>query len=374
MKIAILGASGFLGYDFFRLLDAHGMARPEYVTIFTSFPGSLVNLARHPIHVRYVPAHLLGSESPPAEVDAIVNFSHPFAERDGLDIQRQTGLLADFLCRAMSADRKTRLVHVSTMSVYEPFSNRGEVSESAPLHPPRSDPYARTKAAVEQRLIQAVPGERLLILRPTVVYGPFSKYWTDDILQLFHTQEQLRCGPLRGRVQPLLGRDLSHVILAALQDWRSGIYNVPGPEAVAWREFYKTFEKVVGHARIEEGQGSVPTTRALLQQLVTDTAKTAFQHRNFVPLALKAYSLFPPALRRFSKNTFRQVSARTQVSPPEDQSAGPGRSIGGDFFETDRLVSDVKFKSAFPEIQRTRLPDTIASLRDYYRYRYDTAA
>ena len=73
-----------------------------------------------------------------------------------------------------------RLVYVSTFSVYEPFPD-GLVSEET-RDGDRSWIYARTQArygeagSCRQCVEQNLPAT---IVQPTIVYGPFSKPWTN---------------------------------------------------------------------------------------------------------------------------------------------------------------------------------------------------
>src|SRR3546814_15220128 len=90
------------------------------------------------------------------------------------------------LAAAKQANPGLRLIHLSTMSVFEPFAGKHFFTESAPLHPPKTDRYACEKVLAESALKKLPNAEKWQVhLRPTIVYGPYCGVWTDRILEAF---------------------------------------------------------------------------------------------------------------------------------------------------------------------------------------------
>jgi 2'-hydroxyisoflavone reductase len=137
--------------------------------------------------------------------------------------------------RALS-DQTPQYVFISTVSVYLPNLPRGS-DESAPLlHVPESIPnldpraYGGLKAQCERQLRDAV-GDRLTILRPTVVIGPRDYtdrfgWWVKRIASAGDLRVPRR---LEQPVQLIDARDLSAFAAQTIDANILGTYNAVGP-------------------------------------------------------------------------------------------------------------------------------------------------
>jgi len=108
MRVAVLGAGGFVGYAFIR----EALHRGWHPVACWGSPGSLVNLARHGMELR--DARVM-SELALDDVDVVVNCAHPFGPRGGRSIRDQADELQEKL---LTATRKVPLIHLSSISVY----------------------------------------------------------------------------------------------------------------------------------------------------------------------------------------------------------------------------------------------------------------
>ena len=136
MKVAVFGGSGFLGYDFVRLALREGGCEP---VVYSSSAKSLSNIARHEVDIRLYPSADPGSVSLDPDVDVLINFSHPFERRDGINGLAQVERFAAFVAGARQRNPRPRLIHISSMSVFEPFAQGREFVESDGLRPRRAD-------------------------------------------------------------------------------------------------------------------------------------------------------------------------------------------------------------------------------------------
>jgi UDP-glucose 4-epimerase len=145
MRVAVSGASGFIGRAFCTALHAAG--------------HELVQLR-------------LRNEGLPSatSMDAVVHLA-AIAHRRGVsqrDLQRVNVDLARSVGE-WAAAAGMRMVFVSSVKVH---GEEGRFSESSPFNP--GDGYAESKARAEEAL-RAVADLRLTVLRPPLVYGPCVK-------------------------------------------------------------------------------------------------------------------------------------------------------------------------------------------------------
>ena len=177
--------------------------------------------------------------------DFIINFAHPFQTREDLLPRQQIDLLLRFFQKNLNTNHNIRLIHMSSMSVYEPFGNGVYFSESKRSRPSNSDEYAFNKYSFEKSLLnlQGIR-DRIMIIRPTVVYGPFCRPWTDNIMKTLFSGN-LFFTNLSGRIQPIFVRDISQFLLECATDFIPGIFNIAGPEVITWNDFFQFFKAVV---------------------------------------------------------------------------------------------------------------------------------
>lgn len=141
-----------------------------------------------------------------------------------------------------------RLVHVSSLAVYEPL-NDGDLDESSRAEPCGSE-YADSKLAVESELLRYADGQGLpvVVVQPTIVYGPFTKSWTMLPVQaLRNTRLALPDGG-DGLCNAVYVDDVvDALILAAQNDGVIGErFLISGDSPVTWREFYAAYERALG--------------------------------------------------------------------------------------------------------------------------------
>ena len=173
-------------------------------------------------------------------------------------------------------------VHLSTAEIYGNAS--GEINETCPLSDSPS-PYGRAKIEAE-KICRAygLKGLPISVIRPSIVYGPFSKDWTVRLA------ERLRSGDW-GKFQGI-GQGICNLIY--ISDLVSGIllaahakaaigeaFNMVGPDLLTWNEYFLRFNAALG----------LPELKVIPQQ------KARLRARLVSPL--RAYAKFAKA--RFEK-------------------------------------------------------------------------
>lgn len=185
---------------------------------------------------------------------AVINLAYDFrvsGERNLRDF--------DALIEAMSAAGVPRLVHVSSIVVHDGWPAES-LSETSPITGEAgTNSYSAAKIAMERSLERAVAEGRLesaVILRPTLVYGPGSRFWTVNVV------ERLRGGPILlpdapedlsadapfGLCHCLHVDDLAEAVVQATIVPLSGVraYLVSDPSPPSWQAFYQAHAGIIG--------------------------------------------------------------------------------------------------------------------------------
>ncbi|MGD9841879.1 MAG: NAD-dependent epimerase/dehydratase family protein [Steroidobacteraceae bacterium] len=136
-----------------------------------------------------------------------------------------------------------RIVHMSSLAAYG--SVTGAIDESTPLLGDL-DAYSKAKATTEQ-LGQTYPN--LVTLRPGIVYGPESPWWSDRIARLLCARRLGDLGDVGNGFCNLVHVD--DVVTAAIEAVRRpGIegqaFNLSCPTPPTWNEYFAMYGKALG--------------------------------------------------------------------------------------------------------------------------------
>jgi nucleoside-diphosphate-sugar epimerase len=144
-----------------------------------------------------------------------------------------------------------RVVHLSSMVVYD-LPSQGDFDEGR-REAPRGDPY--TDAKLEGERLALDLGRRygvpVVVIQPSVVYGPNAGVHGVDILQQLRTGRTILVNGGTGICNAVYVDDVvTCLLLAAVSDAAPGQrFLVSGPEYPTWRDFITGFEKMLGLQR-----------------------------------------------------------------------------------------------------------------------------
>ena len=179
-----------------------------------------------------------------------------------------------------------RVVHLSSVAVYG--SATGKIDETCPL---RSDGnrYGQAKIEAEALCRESVErGVPVVVLRPSVVYGPFSDVWTVSFAKRLHSGRWGTFGAQgEGKCNLVYVTDVVQAIERALRvDGVVGdALNINGGEIVTWNDFFIRFNSALGLEPLEP----------------LNTSRIAWRARLLGPVR----SIARLALDRFGKSLFR---------------------------------------------------------------------
>lgn len=161
MRIAVTGASGFIGGRIARKLRRRG----HDVIAYGRRPSSAVP---EPLP-GYVCWDFTAGEVDAPYVDAVVHCAAHVGDWGDEATYQAVNVVGTRRVLACFA-RAPLFIHVSSASVYAADQARVRVHETAPLAERGAQPYARSKVEAEHIVMASL--RRTIILRPHIVYGP----------------------------------------------------------------------------------------------------------------------------------------------------------------------------------------------------------
>jgi len=153
------------------------------------------------------------------------------------------------LVEAAHAAGVRRIAHVSTVAVYG-YDRPGIMHEDLPLRP-GLEHYAQSKALGEEVLFRRARelGIEATAIRPGMIYGPGSRFWTGKVAALM----QRRPAPLPGdgaAYCPVVyvGDVVDLLLVVAEHPAAAGcVFNAVSDEPVTWRAFLGAYAAMAGH-------------------------------------------------------------------------------------------------------------------------------
>lgn len=192
-----------------------------------------------------------------------------------------------------------RVVHLSTISVY----GRGEgvFTEDVPLDPTGNAYGARKVEAEKIALAADCADMRVIALRPTIVYGPFSTQWTVNFATRIMSGSWGTFGEKgEGVCNLVYVGDVVRAIFTALEsDQGFGqAYNVNGSETLSWNAYFERFAAALGQGPLQPVSAGQTRLKARLMGPVRSLGKYMLaRHRGLVVGLLKSSALAERAMR-----------------------------------------------------------------------------
>lgn len=155
------------------------------------------------------------------------------------------------IVKACTQNQVKKLIYFSSIEVYGEFNNR-RLDESDRLEL-CGHYYVDSKILAERQIINELSNSLVdyCIVRPGMVYGPGSFFWTMRLYNMALNKKFLIYGDGSSNVFPIYIQNLLDGILKIIYDnHKKQIYNLVDDENVSWRMWGEMFGKIVGDKNV----------------------------------------------------------------------------------------------------------------------------
>lgn len=241
MKIAVTGATGFVGSHLVRHLASKGHAITSY--------GRKIN---PPISLKKYANYVLwdlDSNTLPQQFNGDI-FIHTagFVEFWGSyeDMFRTN---VEGTQKALEVAKKAKhFIYISSASVYDSFKNKNKVAEGSHYPKHYANNYARTKAEAEKLIIKnADKFESVTIIRPHAIYGPGDRTLIPRILKSIRNNKAVIIGSGRNKFSITHIGNICYGISLIINSKQKGlkIYNLTDKESLSINDIYSHLLKAL---------------------------------------------------------------------------------------------------------------------------------
>lgn len=217
------------------------------------------------------------------------------------------------LLNASSHNGVKKFIHLSTIDVYG--NAAGEIDEVFPVRV-TGEIYGDSKIEAERICWTfAKKGLPIVVLRPSIVYGPYSKLWVTKLAERLRSG---RWGTLRqigeGLCNLVYVQDLINAAFICLTSEKATgqAFNISGSEVITWNEYFRRFNAALGLPPLHEIKAERARMRSLLMLPLKSTARYILDHHGEV--ASKLYRRFDLAKKVMQKT---EDSFKTSPGPSE---------------------------------------------------------
>lgn len=206
-----------------------------------------------------------------------------------------------------------RFVHLSTVEVYGAVT--GEVDETLPFKY-TGNSYGDSKIEAEKIVWEFHhKGLPVVVFRPAIVYGPFSKIWTMNFTERFQSGNWHQLSGFGdGLCNLVYIDDVVSLILHGVHDSDAigQAFNVVGPEVITWNDYFQRFNHALGFDPLKQ----ISQTNIKLSSLFMEPIRVAARYllKNYNDHIFRIYERYDFAKRIMKKG---EHSIRTTPSRAE---------------------------------------------------------
>ncbi|TLT05310.1 NAD-dependent epimerase/dehydratase family protein [Aliarcobacter cibarius] len=224
MRVAVTGGSGFIGSKFIELFAD----KFEGIKSLNSKSCPLDNYEK-----------ILEVTK---DIDVLVHTAFDHSYKNNISGIRN-------ILKACEQNGVKKLIHISTVSVYEPDA-KGVLNENSP-YSKLNDPYSKEKRKIEQE-IEKYKNRAfdIIILQPTIVYG-LGGNWTKYALHVCKAKE-VRLPESGNKICNAIHVDdvANAIYLSCTSDVKFDKFLISGSEPITWKEFYSKHCQVLKELKL----------------------------------------------------------------------------------------------------------------------------
>ena len=214
-----------------------------------------------------------------------------------------------------------KLVHLSTVSVYGRAD--GEVDETCPVQPSGSE-YGDSKIEAERLCWEYCGrGLPLVVLRPSVVYGPYCKLWISKFAERLQSGEWGIFQELgEGQCNLIYVQDLIKGIMLSLASDRAvgEAFNMNGSDRLTWNDYFRRFNAALKLPPLETISSAKARGTSGLMAPIKIAARYVLKHHE--KTITKMYQSSPVI-----QNIMKTVELRMKNSPGSEELSMFGRKV-----------------------------------------------
>jgi nucleoside-diphosphate-sugar epimerase len=302
--ILVTGAAGFIGGWLVETLYLNGSAD---VRAGIRSWSSAARLARFPVEI--VPCDVMDKEQITRAMAGATTVIHCATGLRDVIIQGTHNMLGVGLKLGVR-----RFVHMSTTEVYGDVS--GEIDEKSPFQYTGSE-YGDSKIEAEKLCWKfCEDGLPITVIRPSIVYGPFSKDW---VTRLASRLQSGNWGIFEGYGEGICNlvyvADIVSGILLAIRNARAvgEAFNLNGPEMITWNQYFQRLNAALGLPELSTMNPSGSRLRAAILRPVKSSARFVLNH--FEGPLKQAYERFRGArtAMQFAEGTIKTTATSAEL-------------------------------------------------------------
>ena len=269
-KVLVTGASGFLGGWVVECFQHSGVPVRAGIRQWTS----AVRLVRRPVEI--VLCDVLSREQLREALEGCDAVVHCAVGDEKVTVAGTRNVLA--MAHELGLDR---VIHISSVAVYGDAT--GLIRETRSRRS-NGDSYAKNKVAAEQICEEFIDrGVPVVLLRPTIIYGPFGQTWTVSFATRLQSGKWGTFGPSgEGKCNLVYVTDVVQAIYRALisNDAPGETFNINGDDVITWNEYFVKFNNALNRAPLRDLRTWPIALRARLLAPIRAAGRYALSHHS----------------------------------------------------------------------------------------------